>query len=571
MKHTRKLLALLLALCMLAGLLAGCGNKTDDKTDAPGTNVGDNTNTPDDKNPDGDTPTAPAKGGVKLSLAMAAGLDNVDPAYNYSMDSMQIISLTNQGLMTFDDQGQVTEGLAESYEVSEDGKTYTFHIRDAKWSNGDPVTANDFLYSWSRLTDPATGSAYAYMLYTLGVNNALDCAMGNKPITELGISAPDDKTFVVELDGARPYFLYLTAMASYFMAVNQSYVEANPDTFGMDIDHYLACGPYIISDWEVGANSVTLVKNPDYYDVDKVTCDELTFTVQTDSSAIVMGYENGTYDYIGLYGDYVELYRDNPGLMISDMAAMYFLSFNTGDADLSNEDLRLALSLALDKQTLVDSLLNNGSLVADYIIPDTFAVDGNGVDYRDRIGNPTYNSCDKTAAAEHFNKALETLGVDKLQLTALYDDSTISEDIAAYLKSEWEGALPGLTIELKKTTYNGRLEEMGKHDYQIGVTRWYADYQDALTYLDMWISSSQMNYGQYNNPDYDAMYYKVTGELAMDTEGREAAMKEMEAMILGDAAICPLYQLASCALANPDYNWVKNVAGVVQYQFVSYK
>ena len=570
MKNLKKVLCLLLSLVLLVSVLAACGSKTEDKTDSTG-----KTDTSASSGSSGSSgqagSTTPANGGVKLNLTMRAGLDNVDPAFNYSMDSMQIISLTNQGLMTFDNEGKVTAGLAESYDVSADGKTYTFHIRDAKWSNGDPVTANDFLFSWRRLTDPATGSAYAYMLYTLGVNNALDCALGNKPITELGISAPDDKTFVVEIDGARPYFLYLTAMASYFMAVNQKYLEANPDNFGMDIDHYLACGPYIISDWENGGSSVTLVKNPNYYDVDKVTCDELTFNVQTDTSAIVMGWDKGTYDYIGLSGDYVELYRDDPGLMISDMAAMYFLSFNTGDQYLANKNLRLALSLSIDKTTLVNNLLNNGSLVADYIIPDSFAVDDNLVDYRDRIGNPTYNSFDKTAAAEAFQKALQELGQTSLKLELLYDNSTITDEMAAYLKNQWETNLPGLTIDLKLTTYNARNDDMKAHNYQIGFTRWYADYQDALTYLDMWISTSQMNYGQYNNPEYDALYYKVTGELALDTKGREAAMKEMEAMILGDAGICPLYQLASCSLANPAYNWVKNVAGVVQYQFVSKK
>ena len=565
MKKLAKALCLVLSVVMIVSMLAACGGGSGDGGAADSGSA--EADVPDGGSDSG----APAAGErVHLNLVMTGGLDNVDPAYNYSMDSMQIISLTDQGLMTFDNEGHVTEGLAESYEVSEDGKTYTFHIRDAVWSNGDPVTANDFLYSWRRLTDPATGSAYSFMLYVLGVNNALDCALGNLPVEELGISAPDDHTFVVEIDGARPYFLYLTAMASYFMAVNQEYCEANGDEFGMDIDHYLACGPYMISDWEPGANSVTLVANPTYYAADEVTCEELTFNVVTDASAQIMGWDRGDYDYIGLSGDYVQMYADDPALTISDMAAMYFLSFNIGDESLQNENLRMALSLAIDKETIVNSLLNNGSLVADYIIPDTVAVDENGVDYRDRIGNPIYNHCDKEQAAELFATALTELGVSDLTLELLYDNSTITDELAAFLKSEWETTLPGLTINLRATTYNGRLEDMGAHNYQIGFTRWYADYQDALTYLDMWISTSQMNYGQYNNPDYDALYYQVTGELALDTEGREAAMTEMEAMILGDAAICPIYQLASCSLANTDYHWVKNVAGVVQYQFVDW-
>jgi oligopeptide transport system substrate-binding protein len=561
MKKTYKIVSLLLAVVMLVSLFAGCGTNTDNETP---------TTTTDTESSDSSSDTTVANGGVKLNLVISEELSTVDPALNYSMGAMQMITLTNQGLMTFDENGQVTCGLAESYDVSEDGTTYTFHIRDAYWSNGTKVTSNDFLFSWSRLTDPATGSAYSYMLYTLGVVNALDVALGNKPVSELGISAPDENTFVVNIDGPRPYFLYLIAMASYFMAVNEEYYNSDPDNFGVDIDHYISCGPYIFSDWQVGGTSVTLVKNPNYYDVDKVTCDELTFNIMTDSAQMMMGWDNGTIDYVGLSGDYLDMYRDDAGLDISDMAAMYFLSMNMEDPQISNDNLRMALNLAIDKTVIVDNILNNGSLVADYIIPDTFAVDENGVDYRDRIGNPTYNTCDKAKAAELFEAAKAELGTDTITIDFLYSDD-ISADICVFIKSEWENALPGLTVNLEQTTYNNRLERMSQHDYQVGFTRWYADYQDPLTYLDMWISTSQMNYGQYNNPEYDALYYEVTGELAMDTEGREAAMKEMEAMILGDGAICPLYQLASCSLANPNYNWVKNVAGVVQYQFVSYK
>ena len=564
MEVTKRVLALLLTVAMLISVMAGCG-KTDDTSKDTSQKDSDSSQTDDTDNTPADSD------GVKLNLVLTEEISTVDPALNYSQSAMQMITLTNQGLMTFDQNGHVACGLAESYDVSEDGKTYTFHIRDAKWSNGDPVTAQDFLFSWSRLTNPETGSAYAYMLYTLGVVNSLDCALGNKPISELGISAPDEKTFVVELDGARPYFLYLIAMASYFMAVNENYYNSDPDNFGIDIEHYISCGPYVFSDWQVGGTSVTLVKNENYWDAANVTCDELTFNIMTDGAQMMMGWDNGTIDYIGLGGDYLDLYRDDAGLSITDMAAMFFLSFNTSDQYLANKNLRMALSLAIDKQSIVDNILNNGSLVADYIIPDTFAIDENGVDYRDRIGNPTYNTCDKEKALEYYNNALKELGVDSLSIELLYNEDSSLASICAFIQSEWQNTFPGLTITLNQTTYNNRLELMGQHSYQVGLTRWYADYQDPLTYLDMWISTSQMNYGCYSNEAYDQLYYKVTGELALDTEGREEAMKEMEAIILGDAAICPLYQLAACVLQNPNYNWVKNAAGVVQYQFVSNK
>ena len=557
MKAFKKIIALILTIGILTTVFSACGKGQDSENDEGGGNT---------------TVSDVPGGGVKINMSITEEVSNIDPNMAFSQSSMQMISLTNEGLMTFDTNGKVTCGLAESYDVSADGKTYTFHLRDdAYWSNGTKVTSNDFMFSWQRLANPETGSVYSYMLGTLGVKNGFTVPAGQADISELGISAPDESTFVVELDGPRTYFLYLIAMASYFMPINEEYFNECGDQFGKDIDHYISCGPFVFSDWEVGGTSYTLVKNEDYFAADTVTCDEVTFQIITDTAQMMMGWENKTLDYIALTGDYMEMYRDDPALNISDMAAMYFLEFNMQNEYLSNENLRMALSLAVDKEFIVDGMLNNGSRVADYLLPESFAEGSDGVFFRDKIGNPMYNSCDKEKALELWETAKSELGVDNITFELLYDVSTVTEEMCAFLKSEWEETLPGITIELSQTTYNNRLELMGKHDFEIGFTRWYADYQDPLTYLDMFISTSQMNYGQYSSAEYDALYQQVVGELALDEEARITAMAEMEKIILGDAAILPLYQLSACVLQNPDYNWVKNAVGVVQYEFVSYK
>ena len=355
------------------------------------------------------------------------------------------------------------------------------------------------------------------------------------------------------------------------MPINEAYFNECGDQFGLDIDHYLSCGPYVFSDWEVGGTSYTLVKNDTFYNADQVTAEELNFSVITDPSQTLMSWDSGALDFVSVSGDYVPKYKDDPALVINDMAAMFWVAFNMTDETIANDNLRMALSLAVDKQAIVDNILNNGSKAADYIIPDTFAPDADGVFFRDKIGNPTYNTMDKAKAAELWEKAKAELGVDSLTLDLLYNEDPVFPAVCAYLQSEWQNTLPGLTINLVSTTYNNRLELMSAQDFQLGFTRWYADYPEASTYVDLWTSDAQMNYGAYSNPDYDALFALENGEYSLDQDKRIQAQADMEKLILNDAAILPLYQMAASNLQNPDYAWVKNAAGVVIYQWTSAK
>jgi oligopeptide transport system substrate-binding protein len=566
------LLALLFAAALTLTACTGNGGGTDPADTSPSISEPSASTATEAEDTGAGDPIAESTG-TRLKLALGEEVAVIDPSMAMSQSTMQMISLTNEGLVTFGLDGNVTYGLADNYTVSEDGLTYTFHIRDdAYWSNGAKVTSKDFLFSWQRLCNPETGTVFSFMLGTIGVKNAFDVAYGGGSMSELGISAPDDETFIVELDGPRSYFLYLIAMGSYFMPINEAFFNECGDQFGVDINNYLACGPFKITEWEVGGTSYTLAKNENYYGAGQVTCDEINFQIIVDAQPMMMAWNNGELDTVGLTGDYMEMYLDDPALTIADMASMWFLSFNTSNETLANANLRMALSLAIDKTSIVNSILNNGSRVADYIIPAAFAATSDGVPFREAIGNPTYNSMDKTRAAQLWDAAKAELGVETLTLDLLYsDESTTLAQICAFVQSEWQNTLPGLTINLVQTTYNNRLDLMGKHEYEIGFTRWYGDYPDALTYLDMWISSSQMNYGVYNSEAYDALYQQVVGELALNETERLAAQAEMEKIILGDAAICPLYQLAACALQNTDYNWVTNSEGIIQYKFVGWK
>lgn len=555
-KSVRMKLGSILLSTSIALSLCGCGSSSTNAASSQGTA----------------TESSEDSSEVVLRQALTEELNSLDPNYNYSATSMGMISNTNEGLYKYGPDGSVTLGMASDVSISDDGCTYTFTIRDdAYWSNGDPVTANDFYYSWRRLANPENGCTYAYMLVTAGVKNAESVVAGESPLDDLGISAPDDKTFIVELSAPKSYFTELLASGTYFMPVDEEFCEETGDQFMLDKDHSISCGAYIMTDWEVGGTTYTLEKNPTYYDADSVTCDKLEYTLITDEQQDILAWENGDLDVVTLSGDYVKTYADDPAKVVSNYPGLFFISFNTENEYLANQNLRLAISTAINKEPIVDNILCDGSSVANYAIPAGFAKDSNGITYRENAGNPEYNTYDTEKATAYFEAAKEELGTDSITLQLLYNEDSSLASIAAYVQSELQNNLPGLTVELQCTSYNQRLTDMGNGDYEMGITRWYADYQDASTYLDMWIESSNLNYGSWYNEEYNTLYSEVVGELATKEEERIAAQTEMEKIIMEDAAICPLYQPSTVYLKNTDFNFVLTPTGMTVTRYTTYK
>jgi oligopeptide transport system substrate-binding protein len=557
-----RLVSMVLVFVMVLSM-EGCGKKDSKSVDQSGMES------------KGAGETAGTGKGIHLKYALAEELNSLDPNYNYSATSMNMIFNVNEGLYKYDSDGKVTYGMASKADVSQDGLTYTFTIRnDAYWTNGDKVTSKDFLYSWRRLADPKNGCTYAYMLITAGVKNAMNVVLNSKKgytVDDLGISAPDDKTFVVKLDSPKSYFKELLAAGTCFMPVDQKFCEKCGDQFMIDMAHSIYCGPFVMSSWEVGGTTYTLKKNDKYYDKDSVTCDSVTYTLMTDAQQKILAWKSGQLDNLQISGDYISMYKDDPAIKKMKAGGMFFLSFNTKDKAISNKNLRLAISTAFDKKSIVDNILCDGSTPADYIIPDGFAKDSKGVTYRKNAGNPVYNPYDPDKAAKYWDAAKKELGVSTLKLELLYNEDSSLASIAAYIQSELQKTLPGLTVDLRCTTYNQRLQDMSKGNYQFGITRWYGDYQDAATFLDMWIQKSNLNYGKWYNKEYNDLYQKVAGKYAMDEKKRIAAQVKMEKIFLEDGGACPLYQPAFVFLENTKYNFVKTPAGIVLNAYTTMK
>ena len=249
-----------------------------------------------------------AAGGT-LNIMLETEVQSLDPQIATDGTSFEVIADYTDGLMQMDADGAAVPALAETYDISEDGKTYTFHLRDAKWSNGDAVTAADFVFGWQRAVDPANASEYSYMLSDIGqVVNAAEIIAGEKPVTDLGVTAVDDKTLEVQLNVPVSYFLSLMYFPTFY-PVNEAFFNTCKDTFGTSPDTVLSNGAFIMTDYQPAATAFELTKNPDYYDAANIALDGLAYQVIKDSQQALMSFQTGALDLTLLNGEQVDQVR----------------------------------------------------------------------------------------------------------------------------------------------------------------------------------------------------------------------------------------------------------------------
>ena len=480
-----------------------------------------------------------------LNVATDIELASMDTGVATDGYSFDAIAAVIEGLYQLDSDGNPIPGMAESTEVSEDGKTYTFKLRDAKWSDGTPVKANDFVFAWRRLADPATASEYSYMLDVAGIKNASEIAKGEKAKEELGITAIDDKTLKVELNYAVPFFYQLMAFPSFY-PISEEFYKKHGDQYALTPEAILANGPFKMTAWNQGSG-YELVKNDTYYDSGVVKLDGINVQLVKDSQSAVVAYEQGTVDVMKLTGELVEQYKGSPEMRNTLGGYLWYVSPNTKVPGLENPNLRLALALSYDKEQIAEHLLKDGSIAANFAVPVKLAV---GPDKKDfRATSPEYLKVDKVKAKEYYEIAKKELGKDSFNFELLFEDTEASKKVAEYLKSEIETNLPGVTLTLKQQPKKSRLQLMQKGEFDLGLTRWGPDYADPMTYLDMWVSGASYNFGSWSNEKYDELVFEASkGSLVTKLEERWQALKDAEKIVMDEAAILPVYQTGSAMM-----------------------
>ena len=477
----KKLLAALLATAMTVTMFAGCG-------------------TPGSKDSKKDDSSA-SSGKKRITYTLREDLPSMDPQNSNSI-SCATAEICTYAMLTRNVEGEVKPDAAESWDISDDGLTYTFHLRDGlKWSDGEDVKAGDYVYGIQRLMDPEMASDYAFIGYIL--KNGAEVNKGSVPVDELGVSAPDDKTVVIELAHPATYFLSMAAMATFGPA-RKDYVEKYGKEYAADPEKSVYNGPFKMTEWKHG-DEMILSKNENYWDADSIKLDEICVKTVADAKTAV-----------------------------------------------ANKNLRFALNYAINR-TEYNKLVNNDvyDVAQRLVLPNVQAADdqtyGEAYPY---TPFPAENDNDK--AKEYLDAAMKEMGVSNpadIKITLLTTDTDGAKKQAEVLQEQYQKNL-GIKVEINQVTYKQRLQMETEKDYDMVVTGWVPDYSDAYSYLELWISDSQYNHSGYANAEYDKLLKDSQTET--DAKTRQDMLFQAEKIFLEeDSALVPLQLRRDQYLINP--------------------
>lgn len=535
-KSVRTLLLVIASIC-LAFTLSACSGDDDEQA-----NSNDNDGSANDEQQD-----------QVLNLTRKSAIPTMDSSMATDEASFQFLGLSMEGLYRLGDDAEVKEGIAIDHEESDDGMQWTFNLRDdAEWSNGDPVTAHDFVYAWKRAVDPETGSEYGPYMMNGVIKNAEEISQGDKDVDELGVTAEDDHTLVVDLEKPVPYFESLMTFGT-FLPLNEDFIEEQGNDYAQSSENILYNGPFKLDEWESTSDSWIVVKNEDYWDADTVELEKLTYEVVKDVSTSVDLFETGKIDRTELNSDYVDQYATSEEYATRSKPVTYYLKLNqTRNEALDNKNIRAAISRAFDKQALAEEILNDGSIAINGLIPEDFALLPDGDEgIRETNGDLVEYNVDE--AKEYWEKGLEELGEDSIDIEFLGSDSDTSKVMNEYLVNQLESNLDGLNVTLKEVPGEQALDLANDMDYDIQLSAWGPDYLDPYSFMSLWETDGENNLMGYSNEEYDQLMEEAQNELAKPGKEQERYDNfiEAEKILFDDAAIAPVYQEFVAMLVDP--------------------
>ncbi|CAO1610601.1 peptide ABC transporter substrate-binding protein [Brochothrix thermosphacta] len=492
-----------------------------------------------------------------INLLESAQIATMDTVMSTDVVSGTAMDQVFEGLYTLgkDDKFELGVAAAEPT-ISSDDKTYTFKIRDdAEWSNGTPVTAQDFVYSWRKAVNPATGSQYAYMFDGF-IANASDIMAKKKDINTLGVKAVDDKTLEVKLDRPTTYAKSLFAFVT-FKPQNEKYVKEQGKNYAKTSDNLIYNGPFTMKDWDGNGDSWEYVKNDKYWGAKDVKLNNAKINVVKQPSTGINLYTKGEADAVVLSAEYAKQYANDKDRISVPQASVFYLKFNQKragkDTVLANEHVRKAIAQSYNKEAYAKQILANGSVAADQQVPKGLAKnEKTGEDFTKAAGEANkYLTYNVEAAQKEWKLAQKEIG-DKVTIELLSDDTDNAKSSSQYMKDQMEKNLPGLTVSLKNVPFNNRVDLDSKSDFDMELSGWGADFQDPLTFLELYVTGGTNANINYSNKEYDALITANKTTDAADPQKRwENFIKAQDILINQDAAIAPIYQRSLSILQNP--------------------
>lgn len=564
MNRCRRILSAILTVAIV-GCLAGCGSSGSSEDSSENSNEEGseerNEESSEEAEDSSEEEEASTNSGGTLRVMLSTNVISLDTSISSDAESFEVIADCIDGLTQMDAHGNVIPAAAESWDVSEDGLTYTFHLReDAVWSNGEPVTANDFVFAWQR--GVVDNDEYGYMFSDAAqIKNAAAIRNGELEASSLGVAALDDYTFEVTLEVPVSYFDALMYFPAFY-PIKQDFFESQADgVYGTSPKSFLSNGAFVLDAYIPGTSSISLVKNDLYYDADSVALDGLEYHVVSSSDNALTAFESGTLDIVTISGDQVSAAEEDEDLSdnleVASAGYLWYLTYNQTENNangyLGNANMRLAISNAIDRESIVDNYLKDGSVATYTAVPEGFAFNSTtGEDFAgDQEKFSEYCSDSAEQAQAYFEQACEELGQDTFTFTLIYGNNEGDEIpvVAQAIQQMVQDTLPGVTIVLSNMAKAERQEKMQNDNYEIALSRCAPDYADPMTYFAMWVTGNASNYGFWSNEEYDDIIVScTTGELANDYDARWEALYDAEELVLKEAVICPIYTKSNANL-----------------------
>lgn len=499
-----------------------------------------------------------------LNLSTTAPLDTIDISKSTGFGQTGNVF---ESFYRLGKNGKPTAGLAKTRTVSKDGKTWTFKIRDSKWSNGDPIVAQDFVYSWRRSLNPKTASPYAYLFS--GVKNADAIIAGKKSPNALGISAPDKKTVVVKLNRPIAYFRVLMAYP-LFGPQNEKVVKKYGNRYATKAQYQVYSGPFKIKGWNGTNDTWSFVKNNDYWDKKVVKLNKINYQVVKSNNTGYQMYQQGKLDLTPLSSEQVKNLKSNQDFTQYPYSLVRFLLYNFKDKNavnrkaLNNKNIRLALSLSIDRDIVTKKVLGNGStLPKGFVANDLAANPKTGIDFAKEQAVKNTVDYNPALAKKYWQKGLQEIGQKSLTFDVLSsNDEADSDQLTQYLQSQWTKELKGIKINITNIPDKSTTSRAQQGNFDIYLSHWGGDFNDPMTFMQIPMTGTSYNYGKWSNSTYDNLVKKAGNEDANNPEKRWNDLVKAAKIVNGNQAITPIYQQTTAYLQNKRvHGLIHNTAG----------
>ncbi|TWW12885.1 peptide ABC transporter substrate-binding protein [Dellaglioa algida] len=500
-----------------------------------------------------------------INWSETAELPSMDLSKATDAVSFDMLNNTNEGLYSIGKNSKVSNALATKTTISKDGMTYTFDLRDSKWSNGDDVTAQDFVYSWQRTVNPKTASQYSYLFS--GIKNYDAISTGKMALSELGIKAKDKHTLVVTLDKKVPYFKLLMGFPAFYPQ-NQKTVEKYGSNYGTQSKYMVYNGPFTLDGWTGTNLNWKLKKNNTYWDKKAVKLTEMNFQVSKDNTTSYNLYQSKKLDMTNLSAEQAKTLSSDKDYITRKQASTFYLQYNQTNKLFQNKKIRQAISLVINRKQFVDKILGDGSTAAAGLVTTELAANPKtGTDFSKESEVKSAVSTDIPEAKKLWKAGLKEVGVSKASFSIMSEDTDKAKKTNEFLQNAIEDNLDGADVTLTNIPFKSRLARSASGDFDIVVTAWAADFSDPISFLDLFTSDNAQNAGKWKNSEFDALIKASKSTDASNPDKRWDDLVKAEKILMEDQGISPLYQMSQAQLLRSTVKGVIYNGAGVNYNF----